>query len=136
MKKKYGLALIFLVALAFTVGASILNYYVQINASVTVESMFLFDGSPAEQLVVSENFSCLAGNVTEFNHTLEANRNMVVSFVWDNTTEIDTQVFFNSYPVPTLSLVAGIEYTITTRYTVDPMASSGVYTCNLTLIRI
>lgn len=133
-RNKIGtIMLITLVLTSVIVTAGILSFLVKIETGVTVEPSLLFDGIETNNLVINENFNCIAGNTTIYPHTIKAFRDMNISFIIEDCEEVNVTILFLDNPITEMILTNEIEYTIYTKYTVNPLATSGIYYTNISL---
>ena len=136
MKTKYIIALLFISTIVITASAYMLNFYAQIQATVTVEGLIEIDGFTAEELILEENFTISPAQTIEFEHNITTTESMFVYFTWMNETGIDTRVIFNGMPISSIYLVKDVPITFYTNYTISPMCSSGTYNMALNITAV
>jgi len=143
-KRSYGLrtskglaSLLVLVIISGVALAGILGYYIRVETNVTIDELITFDDLPAEELIVNEDFNALPNNSYTFDHWInisdQAQNPVNVSFVWSGNYTgdgIEAGVYFAGQEIDYITLVPAVgSYLIQTRYDIDPMCSSGDYSC-------
>ena len=122
-------------------GAAILGFFFSSTTTVTTEELFLIDDvAPEEYELTNTITNAVGGNVYTFEHYLNSSLNMqnnvTLCFDWSGNTSSDgitPELLYLGNPITELVIEPGTSYLITERLTLDPMITSDVYTCVLTV---
>ena len=135
MKNRYKVSVVtgIVLMLATMSLAGILVYYGQIRGTTTVNNLLYLDGQVLEDYTLDEVINGYAGESNFTSHSLNANKNVNVTFHVEDCEEVNVSVRVGGYVIEELQMLAGLDYYFDVYYEINDLAAAGVYYSNVTI---